>query len=192
MAASIVEIPGFPAKLGIRAVNRKSNPPVLSSAAALEKVRPYLDESQKAAKAFEEFFSSLQIGYINERAKAKNEYLQKKKTADEAERTASAQLNSALNKRNVSKKGCYIATAVYGSYDCPEVWTLRRFRDFYLAKSVMGQAFIKTYYTVSPAFVRWFGSEAWIRAFCRHCLNLFVKRLKKRGYSDSPYNDAPF
>lgn len=26
-------------------------------------------------------------------------------------------------------KACYIATSVYGSYDCPEVWTLRRFRD---------------------------------------------------------------
>ena len=23
-----------------------------------------------------------------------------------------------------TKKGCYIATAVYGSYDCPQVWTL--------------------------------------------------------------------
>ncbi len=32
--------------------------------------------------------------------------------------------------RNSGKKnGCYIATCVYGSYDCPEVWTLRRFRD---------------------------------------------------------------
>ena len=27
------------------------------------------------------------------------------------------------------KRGCYVATAVYGSYDCPEVWTLRRYRD---------------------------------------------------------------
>src|SRR5699024_12626084 len=24
-----------------------------------------------------------------------------------------------------SSGGCYVATAVYGSYDCPEVWTLR-------------------------------------------------------------------
>ena len=29
--------------------------------------------------------------------------------------------------------GCYVATAVYGSYDCPEVWTLRRYRDYTLA-----------------------------------------------------------
>ena len=26
-----------------------------------------------------------------------------------------------------SSGGCYVATAVYGSYDCPQVWTLRRF-----------------------------------------------------------------
>ena len=30
---------------------------------------------------------------------------------------------------NPSSGPCYVATAVYGSYDCPEVWTLRRFRD---------------------------------------------------------------
>ncbi|BCN30374.1 hypothetical protein bsdtb5_16690 [Anaeromicropila herbilytica] len=40
---------------------------------------------------------------------------------------------------NAIKKGkCYIVTAVYGSYDYPQVWTLRRFRDFYLAKSWYG------------------------------------------------------
>ncbi|AZA83149.1 hypothetical protein C1637_19580 [Chryseobacterium lactis] len=30
---------------------------------------------------------------------------------------------------NISQGACYIATAVYGSYDCSEVWILRRFRD---------------------------------------------------------------
>ncbi|MFR9028073.1 MAG: DUF2726 domain-containing protein [Clostridium sp.] len=32
------------------------------------------------------------------------------------------------------RRGCYIATAVYGSYDCPQVWVLRRFRDQILEK----------------------------------------------------------
>ena len=32
--------------------------------------------------------------------------------------------------RRMSKGGCYIATAVYGSYDCPQVWTLQRFCTF--------------------------------------------------------------
>ena len=28
------------------------------------------------------------------------------------------------------RKGDYISTCVYGSYDCPEGWMLRRFRDY--------------------------------------------------------------
>ena len=43
------------------------------------------------------------------------------------------------------KAGCYVATAVYGSYDCPQVWTLRRFRDHTLAASWYGRAFIRAY-----------------------------------------------
>ena len=31
--------------------------------------------------------------------------------------------------RKRPSRGCYIATAVYGSYDCPQVWTLRRYRS---------------------------------------------------------------
>ncbi len=41
--------------------------------------------------------------------------------------------------------GCYVATCVYGSYDCPQVWTLRRFRDDIMAQSVAGRLFIKFY-----------------------------------------------
>ena len=31
---------------------------------------------------------------------------------------------------------CYVATAVYGSYDCPEVWTLRRFPVITLSRKL--------------------------------------------------------
>ncbi len=40
------------------------------------------------------------------------------------------------------KDGCYIATAVYGSYDCPEVWTLRRFHDYGPKRTALGRAFV--------------------------------------------------
>ena len=41
---------------------------------------------------------------------------------------------------NVSSSGgCYIATCVYGSYDCPQVWTLRRFRDDTLDETWYGR-----------------------------------------------------
>lgn len=85
--------------------------------------------------------------------------------------------------------GCYIATAVYGSYDCPEVWTLRRFRDYSLAKSRQGQLFIRLYYAVSPGFVRLFGSTMWFQKFWRGRLDKIVQILKKKGYDDTPYCD---
>ena len=46
------------------------------------------------------------------------------------------------NSEQQSTSGCYVATAVYGSYDCPQVWTLRRFRDDTLAETWYGRAFI--------------------------------------------------
>lgn len=85
--------------------------------------------------------------------------------------------------------GCYIATAVYGSYDCPEVWTLRRFRDDSLAKSMRGRLFIRLYYTVSPTLVKLFGSTAWFQQFWRDRLDKIVKELQKKGYEDTPYCD---
>ena len=51
--------------------------------------------------------------------------------------------------RRMAKSGCYVATAVYGSYDCPEVWTLRRFRDNYLDNYLLGRMFIKLYYAIN-------------------------------------------
>ena len=85
--------------------------------------------------------------------------------------------------------GCYIATAVYGSYDCPQVWTLRRFRDFKLANSAGGRLFIKAYYAISPTLVRWFGKTAWFNRLWRRKLNKMVDNMQKNGYADTPYND---
>lgn len=61
------------------------------------------------------------------------------------------------------KGSCYVATCVYGSYDCPQVWTLRRYRDNTLASTWYGRLFIHTYYTISPTIVRLFGNTYWFR-----------------------------
>lgn len=90
---------------------------------------------------------------------------------------------------NDDTQGCYIATCVYGSYDCPEVWTLRRFRDYSLAASFPGRLFIRSYYAVSPKLVSRFGKTGWFRMFWRHLLDHFVARLKKHGVMDTPYRD---
>ena len=85
--------------------------------------------------------------------------------------------------------GCYVATCVYGSYDCPEVWTLRRFRDDRLAKRAAGRAVIRVYYALSPGIVRRFGAAPWFRRFWRWRLDALVKRLEAQGVSDTPYRD---
>ena len=86
-------------------------------------------------------------------------------------------------------KGCYVATCVYNSYDCPEVWRLRRYRDNYLDNHWFGRLFIKIYYKVSPTLVRWFGNKNWFRKPIKRILDRKIKKLAKKGYEDTPYND---
>ncbi len=88
-----------------------------------------------------------------------------------------------------SSGGCYIATAVYGSYDCPQVWTLRRYRDNTLAATWYGRAFIHTYYAVSPTIVKWFGNTQWFKKILKTKLDKMVSNLKSIGIDDTPYQD---
>ena len=85
--------------------------------------------------------------------------------------------------------GCYVATCVYGSYDCPEVWTLRRFRDYTLAKTFLGRLFIKLYYAISPTIVKWFGKRNSFQKFWRKRLDKMVIKLQNKGFENTPYND---
>lgn len=94
-----------------------------------------------------------------------------------------------INKTMQIKGGCYIATCVYGSYDCPQVWTLRRFRDYTLDETWYGRLFIKCYYAVSPKLVKWFGGYNWFRKPWKIVLDGMVERLKSKGVADTKYND---
>ena len=91
-----------------------------------------------------------------------------------------------------SNGGCYIATAIYGSYDCPQVWMLRRFRDNTLAETWYGRAFIHVYYAVSPTLVKWFGRTQWFKHVWQPVLDRMVSRLKASGVEDTPYDDKPW
>lgn len=85
--------------------------------------------------------------------------------------------------------GCYIATAVYGSYDCPQVWTLRRFRDNTLAETWYGRVFVYLYYAISPTLVKWFGNTEWIKKMWKNKLDRMVVRLNADGVENTPYKD---
>ena len=87
------------------------------------------------------------------------------------------------------KQGCYVATCVYGSYDCPEVWTLRRYRDNTLGSTWYGRAFIRAYYAISPTLVKWFGKTKWFKKMWKGKLDRMVKKLNDKGVEDTPYKD---
>ena len=89
--------------------------------------------------------------------------------------------------RGNSSDGCYIATAVYGSYDCPEVWVLRRFRDYGLRSNAIGRLAVKVYYAVSPSLVKRFGHIEALKRAVKRVLDAFVRKLKCRGFDDTAY-----
>ena len=97
--------------------------------------------------------------------------------------------NAQSHSSSGSSGGCYIATAVYGSYDCPEVWVLRRYRDFKLDSNPFGRIFIKIYYAISPTLVKLYGKKQWFCNFWKKRLDKKVERLRERGYADTPYDD---
>lgn len=105
------------------------------------------------------------------------------KTGDVPPREASPVAESA------KQGGCYVATAVYGSYDCPQVWTLRKYRDSCLAPTPTGRTMIRVYYAVSPALVRRYGDSLLLRQVAKPILDRVVRRLQARGYASTPYSD---
>lgn len=99
------------------------------------------------------------------------------------------ELTRTANTNTASSSGCYVATCVYGSYDCPQVWTLRRYRDDTLAYTWYGRAFIRTYYAVSPTLVAWFGHTDWFKKLWRGKLDRMVESLQRDGVKNTPYED---
>lgn len=96
---------------------------------------------------------------------------------------------SPVSTSQTSGGGCYVATCVYGSYDCPQVWTLRRFRDNDLASTWYGRLFIRTYYAFSPTIVKLFGNTEWFKSMWRGKLDRMVAELQEKGYEATPYED---
>ena len=75
------------------------------------------------------------------------------------------------------------------TYNCPEVWTLRRFRDNTLAGTWYGMTFIKFYYAISPKLVKWLGNTTWFKTLWRKPLDKLVNALNRKGVENTPYQD---
>jgi|GEM_PF-937384 len=75
------------------------------------------------------------------------------------------------------QSGCYIATCVYGSYDCDEVFQLRRFRDEKLSTTPIGRFLISLYYTLSPSMIKHIQRDSFLEDNIRVFLDWFRKRF---------------
>jgi len=79
--------------------------------------------------------------------------------------------------RKKKQGACYIATAVYGNYEAPEVMALRHFRDEVLEKSMFGRVFVNVYYIISPPLAKRLGADSAMTRWVRGLLDRIVKRL---------------
>lgn len=94
------------------------------------------------------------------------------------EKTAANSMNSCQEiQQPAPKEGCYIATAVYESYDVPEVLVLREFRDNVLKKSRGGRLFIKIYYALSPGTASKLKNHIFINDKIKAVLDRLVRKL---------------
>lgn len=82
-------------------------------------------------------------------------------------------------KINRSNNGCYIATAIYGSYDAVQVIVLRRYRDDVLLKSFFGRVFVRLYYWISPFFVKTFVRDSRINYLSKVLLDKITEKIEE-------------
>ena len=75
--------------------------------------------------------------------------------------------------------GCYIATMAYGDYDHPQVLELRKFRDGFLSKTILGLYFIRFYYRYSPLLVEKLKNKTKINELIRTFLDQLIKLIRK-------------
>jgi hypothetical protein len=94
--------------------------------------------------------------------------------SDEAVLTTS----TAPSGSSVSKAGCFIATAAYGSNFAPEVQALRDFRDAHLITNPAGRLLVNAYYGISPAIADFIRDSTFLRALTRWILSFVVYAIK--------------
>ncbi|MBD3343202.1 MAG: hypothetical protein GF353_29165 [Candidatus Lokiarchaeota archaeon] len=77
--------------------------------------------------------------------------------------------------------GCFIATAIYGSYYSPEVQLLRQFRDIHLEANSIGKKIVQFYYLISPTIANYIIRKPSIKKiFKKFILGPVIVLIEKR------------
>ncbi|MCG8432065.1 MAG: hypothetical protein MJA29_12950 [Candidatus Omnitrophica bacterium] len=85
--------------------------------------------------------------------------------------------------------GCFIATAACGSYEAPEVITLRAFRDQHLLRRPWGRSLVDFYYRHSPAMAAYMAEREMLRKTVRVLLQPVVWAANRTLTPDSRAGD---
>jgi len=81
--------------------------------------------------------------------------------------------------KDKKEKGCFIATAVYGSPLSEEIDILRKFRDKVLLKSNLGRFATNTYYKLSPPIAAFISRHDFLRNMIGHLIVYPFTKLAK-------------
>jgi len=87
---------------------------------------------------------------------------------------------AAATEQASATSGCFIATACYGSGECPEVRELRRFRDDILLPNHLGRQFVRLYYRLSPRIARCIEGNGFARASVKSLLVAPLLRMVRQ------------
>lgn len=77
-----------------------------------------------------------------------------------------------------NQHGCFIATAVYGSYFDPRVIVLRKFRDEHLLTNPLGRVFVSFYYNISPSIAAFLEKHTILKVTTMFFLTALVYIIK--------------
>ncbi len=76
--------------------------------------------------------------------------------------------------------GCFIATAIYGSENLPEVQLLRMYRDV-LQRSRLGRRIVSWYYRFSPPLASYLQNTSLLRIIVKKSLDVFLMVVRFTG-----------
>lgn len=82
-----------------------------------------------------------------------------------------------------STEGCFIATAVYGSYNHPQVLLLRGYRDHILANHTAGKLLIWVYYKYSPKIAEYIRRSPARKVVVRHVVEQIVALIRRKHHA---------